>query len=164
MNKFDIAPKGIWNAVCYAEANEPSSGEFFSVALSMDAFNSNMDAFEHYEGSAKFTAERRNSVEIDHEVQLGEGSAWAESRITAQETPSPQRDGQSMTAVALLGDFYTVEIQVGFHPETAEAAGCESIGNEACAVTATSVAEFFATSDYLETLHADIESALDEGS
>lgn len=70
---------------------------------------------------------------------------------------------RSTAAVALLGDFYTVEILVRFEPGQVAKAGCGSGNAEECAMTATEVAEFFATSGYLDELHADIEAAIDDG-
>jgi hypothetical protein len=52
---------------------------------------------------------------------------------------------------------------VRFRPGEANQADCESDGSNGCDMTATSMAEFLATSGFLEDLHCNIESSIDSG-
>ncbi|MFC3494435.1 hypothetical protein [Glycomyces rhizosphaerae] len=156
-------PDTAWTGTCTVFV-EPEEGPGFDpVHAVIDVFDTNVLAFEHYQDSAKGTAESFSDAPIDTELQLESGSPWHDSRITAQETPTNQTAQRSMATAVLLGDFYTVEILVRFEPGEVFEAGCEPAGTAECAMTATSMAEFLATSGYLDELHASIEAAIDGG-
>ncbi|MEU6249364.1 hypothetical protein [Glycomyces sp. NPDC047010] len=158
---FGLAPEAIWNAICVADLSDPESGALFDVSLSISAFDTNVLAFEHYEAVTSVAAELHSEAEVDQEFELGVDSAWSASRITAQENPTQQTLQRPLAAAALLGDFYAIQILVRFDPDTAEMKGCAADEEPDCVMTATSMAEFFATSGYLEDLHAGIEAAID---
>ncbi|SDD97486.1 hypothetical protein [Glycomyces harbinensis] len=118
-------------------------------------------SFERYHDFAFYTPERFSDAEIDYSTELGADSAWQASRITAQETPTVKSEQRVMATAVLLGDFYVLEILVRFEPGTVQRADCGPIAGEDCVMTATSMAEFLATSGHLEELHAGLETAVD---
>lgn len=151
-----------WTGHCFAGLRLPTSGneEIFVV---IDANESNTAAFEHFHDFASFTAERFSDDEVDYETTLGSDTSWLASRITAQEDPTDRSASRALAVAVLLGDFYTVEILVQFSPGEALRADCEPSAEDDCALTATELAEFMATSGYLDDLHADIEAAVEAG-
>jgi hypothetical protein len=155
--------KAVWAGSCVADASVPSEGWTQDVYLVIDAFDTNVKAFDHYHDFSLATAEMFSDAPIDQEFSLSDESGWNESRVTAQETPTTQSAERVQAAAALLGDFYTVQILVRFKPGEAVQSGCESDGSEDCVMTATSMAEFLATSGFLEDMHTSIEAAIDSG-
>lgn len=152
-----------WSGQCKADFYIRGALGNNDVYLVIEAFDTNVLAFEHYHDFAAATAERFSDAPIDEETELEDQSPWHASRITAQETPTVQSEQRVMATAALLGDFYTVEILVRFKPGEVHEADCEPAGAAECAMTATLMAEFLATSGYLDELHADIEAAIDGG-
>jgi hypothetical protein len=62
----------------------------------------------------------------------------------------------------MLGDFYTVELLVRFRPDRGHLrADCETNSADDCVMTAAYIADFLATSSYLEDLYASIEATFE---
>jgi hypothetical protein len=154
---------GTWSGHCTAKLELDGSRAADSVWVVVDAFDTNVAAFEHYHDSASYTAERFSDDEIDYSTELAADTSWHASRLTAQEEPTVQSEERAMAVAVLLGDFYTVEILVRFGPGGALRAGCDPDTADDCALTATELAEFMATSGYLDDLHAAIEAAVEAG-
>lgn len=150
-----------WSGACTADPN--LDGSTADITVFFDAFDTNVAAFDHFHEFAWYTHERFSDAEIDYETQLGSDTAWNASRITAQEEPTVSSAERAIAVAVLLGDFYTVEITVRFRPGMAIRAGCEPSAADDCALTATELAEFMATSGYLDGVHEGIEAAIESG-
>jgi hypothetical protein len=159
----NLQANATWGGSCVADADGPQIGASQNVYVIVDAFDTNVLAFEYYHDDAKWTAESFSTDAVDEELDLGSDSSWQASRITAQETPTDQSEQRVVSTAALLGDFYTVTILVRFRPNVLEQAECESATTSDCVMTATSMAEFLANSGYLEELHTSIETSIDGG-
>ncbi len=151
-----------WTGHCFADLEFPTSTSD-DILVVIEAAESNVAAFEHFHGFASYTPERFSDDDIDYATELGSGTPWLASRITAQEEPTDRSESRAMAVAVLLGDFYTVEIMVRFRPGEALRADCEPSAADDCALTATELAEFMATSGYLDEVHESIEAAIDAG-
>lgn len=153
-----------WSGSCKADIHIAGTGVSHDVRMTVTAFATNVQAFEYYHDFGIMTAERFSDAAIDQTFGLGDDSVWQASRVTAQETPTVKSEQRVVATAALLGEFYTVELLVRFGPDDVVRTGCEPGGSQDCAMTASHMAEFLATSGYLEDLHVGIEAAIDGAS
>ncbi|MEV3938946.1 hypothetical protein AB0K52_23610 [Glycomyces sp. NPDC049804] len=156
-------PEGLWNGSCviWLELNDGNTID--AVYLHIEAFETNTLAFEYFHKLVIKTPEIFSDTAVDQEFSLGSDSDWIESRVTAQETPTVQSAQRAQASAALLGDFYTIQLLVRFRPGEVNRTDCGPGASEDCTMTATTMAEFMATSGFLEDVHAGIEASIEAG-
>jgi hypothetical protein len=124
-------------------------------------FENNLDAFDRYYRLSVRYPQMFSDAEVDRLYERGDESSWKAVQITAQDTPTSASAQEVIAAAVMLGDFYVVEILIRFPPDESARTDCEPDSEDDCIMTAAYIADFLATSSYLEDLYASIEATFE---